>query len=100
TALGVPAILVPYPFAAADHQRTNAQALVDAGAAWMILDRELDEERLAARLEEARSDPAGLAIRRERARSLGRPDALARVVETCLAAASGRSETTGTGKIP
>lgn len=86
TALGVPSVLVPYPYAAADHQRTNAQALVDAGAAWMILDADLEEERIASCLEEARSDPAALAERAARAKSLGRPEALAAVVEACVEA--------------
>jgi UDP-N-acetylglucosamine--N-acetylmuramyl-(pentapeptide) pyrophosphoryl-undecaprenol N-acetylglucosamine transferase len=88
TAMGVAAVLVPYPFAAADHQRTNAEALVRAGAAWMLLDRDLDETTLAACLEEARADPAGLAERRRRARALGRPDAIDRVVDVCLGAAA------------
>ncbi len=86
TALGVPSVLVPYPFAAADHQRTNAQALVDAEAAWMILDADLEEERLAQCLSEARSEPAALAARGSRARALGRPDAVSHVVDVCLAA--------------
>ena len=85
TALGVPAILVPYPFAAADHQRWNAAALVDAGAAWMILDRDLDPEELGALIRRAIDDPAKLAALREHARLLGRPDAAARVVAECLA---------------
>jgi UDP-N-acetylglucosamine:LPS N-acetylglucosamine transferase len=53
TALGLPSILVPYPFAADDHQRANAQVLVRAGAAEMILDRELTPLRLAKRRDEA-----------------------------------------------
>lgn len=87
TALGVAAVLVPYPFAAADHQRTNAQALVDGGAAWMILDDELDAAGLAALLEEARSDAAGLESRRDRARGMGRPEALDQVTRICAEAA-------------
>jgi UDP-N-acetylglucosamine--N-acetylmuramyl-(pentapeptide) pyrophosphoryl-undecaprenol N-acetylglucosamine transferase len=85
TALGVAAVLVPYPFAAGDHQRLNAQTLVDAGAAWMVLDRELEPERLAALVREALADPAILPAVRERARALGHPDAAARVAEVCLA---------------
>lgn len=92
TALGVPAVLVPYPYAAADHQRTNGQALVDAGAAWMILDADLDEDTLVDVLEEARSDRQALAERAARARELGRPEALAAVVDTCLEAARGPVE--------
>lgn len=87
TALGVPAILVPYPFAVADHQRVNAQAVVDAGAAWMILDQDLEPVRLARLLEEARSDRAALARRGTCARALGRPDALRDVVARCREAA-------------
>lgn len=44
-AAGVPMILVPYPYAAADHQTKNAQRLVDAGAARLICDEELTCER-------------------------------------------------------
>lgn len=87
TALGVAAILVPFPFAAGDHQRLNGQALVDAGAAWMILDRELTPERLAAVVRDALADPARLAETRRRARALGHPDATARVVDVCVAEA-------------
>jgi UDP-N-acetylglucosamine--N-acetylmuramyl-(pentapeptide) pyrophosphoryl-undecaprenol N-acetylglucosamine transferase len=89
TAVGLPAILVPYPFAADDHQRRNAEALVAGGAAEMILDRALDGPRLAGALRGLLAD----ASRRERlaaaARALGRPEAAARVAEECLALADG-----------
>lgn len=48
--VGKPAILVPYPFAADNHQEANARAFVSEGAARMILDRELDGARLAGEL--------------------------------------------------
>jgi UDP-N-acetylglucosamine--N-acetylmuramyl-(pentapeptide) pyrophosphoryl-undecaprenol N-acetylglucosamine transferase len=86
TALGRPAVLVPFPFAAGDHQRHNAEALVHAGAAWLILDRELDAKGLAGRLKEAAADRGRLHEMALRARSLGRPDATARVADECLAA--------------
>ena len=41
-AKAVPSILVPYPFATADHQTTNARYLVDAGAAIMLPDDDID----------------------------------------------------------
>jgi UDP-N-acetylglucosamine:LPS N-acetylglucosamine transferase len=50
--LGKPAVLVPYPFAADDHQRANAKILVDAGAAQLILDKDLNADRLATALEQ------------------------------------------------
>jgi UDP-N-acetylglucosamine--N-acetylmuramyl-(pentapeptide) pyrophosphoryl-undecaprenol N-acetylglucosamine transferase len=46
-AVGLPAILVPYPFAADDHQRSNAEVLVEAGGALLIEDRELDGASLS-----------------------------------------------------
>jgi UDP-N-acetylglucosamine--N-acetylmuramyl-(pentapeptide) pyrophosphoryl-undecaprenol N-acetylglucosamine transferase len=89
TALGIAAILVPFPFAAGDHQRLNGQALVDAGAAWMILDRELTAERLADLVRGALADPKLLEETRRRARGLGYPDATSRVVDECVRAAGG-----------
>jgi len=84
TALGKAAILVPFPFAAGDHQRLNGQSLVDEGAAWMVLDRDLDPEGLAALVRHAIDDPAAIDETRRRARALGHPDAAARVVDECL----------------
>jgi UDP-N-acetylglucosamine--N-acetylmuramyl-(pentapeptide) pyrophosphoryl-undecaprenol N-acetylglucosamine transferase len=83
--VGRPAILVPYPFAADDHQRRNAEVLVAAGAAELILDRELDGERLAAALEGLAADPDRRARMAAAARALGRPDAAERVADGCVA---------------
>ncbi|MDR1014060.1 MAG: undecaprenyldiphospho-muramoylpentapeptide beta-N-acetylglucosaminyltransferase [Coriobacteriales bacterium] len=49
-ALGMPALLVPYPYAAADEQTANARALVDAGAAALLADDELDTPAFIERL--------------------------------------------------
>jgi len=84
TAVGLPAVLVPYPYATDDHQRRNAEVLVRAGAAEMILDRELSGERLAAALQTLTDDPARRAAMAARARALGRPDAADRVAEECV----------------
>jgi UDP-N-acetylglucosamine--N-acetylmuramyl-(pentapeptide) pyrophosphoryl-undecaprenol N-acetylglucosamine transferase len=84
TALGKPAVLVPYPYAADDHQRKNAESLVARGAAAMILDRDLDAERLARTVARLRDEPVRLAAMAEAARRLGRPDAAERVVDVCL----------------
>ncbi len=78
-AAGVPAGLVPYPFAVDDHQTANARFLVDAGAAWLLPQAELDAEELALWLGSlARPELLG---RAEKARALGKPGATARMVE-------------------
>lgn len=80
---GVASILVPYPHAAEDHQRKNARAFADAGAASVIDDAELDPDTLYWRLVET-MDPAKLAAMRDAARGLARPRALADMVERIL----------------
>jgi UDP-N-acetylglucosamine--N-acetylmuramyl-(pentapeptide) pyrophosphoryl-undecaprenol N-acetylglucosamine transferase len=87
TALGLPAILVPYPYAADDHQRRNAEVLAAGGAAETILDADLTPERLAERLRALLDDPARRTAMAARARELGRPDAARRVADECLALA-------------
>jgi UDP-N-acetylglucosamine--N-acetylmuramyl-(pentapeptide) pyrophosphoryl-undecaprenol N-acetylglucosamine transferase len=91
--MGVPAILVPYPYAADDHQRRNAEAMQAAGGAVLILDRELTVERLAAELTGLLDDPARLCQMGAAARALGRPEASRLVVEQCavLARRSGEA---------
>jgi UDP-N-acetylglucosamine--N-acetylmuramyl-(pentapeptide) pyrophosphoryl-undecaprenol N-acetylglucosamine transferase len=84
TAVGLPAILVPYPHAADDHQRLNAEVLVRAGAAEMILDRDLTPARLAAALRTLADDSTRRATMAAQARTLGRPDAAAAVADECL----------------
>ena len=83
--LGVPAILSPYPFATENHQEKNAKSFVDAGAAVMILDKELNGERIAAAIEELRGDPEKLRIMAERARNIYREGAAVRMAETLSA---------------
>jgi UDP-N-acetylglucosamine--N-acetylmuramyl-(pentapeptide) pyrophosphoryl-undecaprenol N-acetylglucosamine transferase len=83
TARGLPAILVPYPHAADNHQHRNAEALVYADAAMLLLDAELDGRRLAAALRVLLED-VGLRTRMAAAaRAIGRPDAAARVADVC-----------------
>jgi UDP-N-acetylglucosamine--N-acetylmuramyl-(pentapeptide) pyrophosphoryl-undecaprenol N-acetylglucosamine transferase len=77
---GTPAILVPYPYAAHDHQVVNAMNLVDRGAAAMILDRELTGERLAREIAHWLSDRQGLSRMSANARTFARPDAAERIV--------------------
>lgn len=60
SALGVPAVIVPFPHAADDHQTANARYVVDKGGGWMIPDRMLTPERLAQKLKTRLSDREGL----------------------------------------
>jgi UDP-N-acetylglucosamine--N-acetylmuramyl-(pentapeptide) pyrophosphoryl-undecaprenol N-acetylglucosamine transferase len=83
TALGKAAILVPYPFAADDHQRANAAVLADHGAGILILDSELTEERLAATVIELAGDRQRLIAMEKAARALAVPDAVERVMRVC-----------------
>jgi UDP-N-acetylglucosamine--N-acetylmuramyl-(pentapeptide) pyrophosphoryl-undecaprenol N-acetylglucosamine transferase len=85
TAKGKPSVLVPYPFAADDHQRFNAMALEDKGAAVMILDRDLSGSVLARTLEDLRKDPARLAAMAAKAGALGMPGAAETIARRCLA---------------
>lgn len=91
TAMGLPAILVPYPYAADDHQRRNAEIIAAAGGARMILDRELDGLRLADALAPLLHDPDARARMAACARALGRPDAAAHVARICIAVLQRRS---------
>ena len=87
TAFGKAAIVVPYPYAIYDHQRGNAQALAERGAAEMILDRDVSGALLAEKLRGYLSDRTRIACMAEAARAMGRPDAAARIVDECWALA-------------
>jgi UDP-N-acetylglucosamine--N-acetylmuramyl-(pentapeptide) pyrophosphoryl-undecaprenol N-acetylglucosamine transferase len=89
TAFGKAAILIPYPYAIYDHQRWNAQALADRGAAEMILDRELSGEILAQRVRAYLIDRERIEEMAKAARAMGRPEAAARIVDECYALARG-----------
>jgi UDP-N-acetylglucosamine--N-acetylmuramyl-(pentapeptide) pyrophosphoryl-undecaprenol N-acetylglucosamine transferase len=78
-AVGVASVLVPLPGAPGDHQRANAEVLAGRGAAVVVEDAELDEERLAGELDALLGDPERLAAMADKAASAGRPDALAAV---------------------
>ncbi len=82
--VGRPAILVPYPHAAHDHQRFNARVLVEKGAAVMVDDQELNAGDLAAVLTELYRDPDRRRRMAKAAAGLGRPQAAARIVDDCL----------------
>ncbi len=79
-AVGLPAILIPYPFATDRHQELNARALVEAGAADMILNGELDGKTLAAKIRTLSQDAASLERMRAAGKQFSRPDAAETIV--------------------
>jgi UDP-N-acetylglucosamine--N-acetylmuramyl-(pentapeptide) pyrophosphoryl-undecaprenol N-acetylglucosamine transferase len=89
-ACGTPAILVPYPHAAHNHQVVNATNLVERGAAAMILDRELNGERLAREIAHRLSDRPGLSQMSANARRFARPDAAEKIARSLERWAAGR----------
>ena len=74
-ACGVPSILVPYPFATADHQAGNARTLVDVGAAELVPDASLDAGLLRTTVARLLAEPGTLLTMGAAARSAGRPRA-------------------------
>jgi UDP-N-acetylglucosamine--N-acetylmuramyl-(pentapeptide) pyrophosphoryl-undecaprenol N-acetylglucosamine transferase len=85
-AIGVAAVYVPFPHAVDDHQTTNARFVVDAGGGWLLPQRELTPEGLAALLQGL--DRAQLIVRAQVAKSLQKTEATTEVVAACEALAS------------
>jgi UDP-N-acetylglucosamine--N-acetylmuramyl-(pentapeptide) pyrophosphoryl-undecaprenol N-acetylglucosamine transferase len=83
-AVGVGAILVPFPAAVDDHQTYNAQYLVHEGAALLIADRALTPERLAGELQQLCAGRGKLLAMAERARLLAKPHATDELAASCL----------------
>jgi UDP-N-acetylglucosamine--N-acetylmuramyl-(pentapeptide) pyrophosphoryl-undecaprenol N-acetylglucosamine transferase len=83
-AVGVGAVLVPFPAAVDDHQTFNAQFLVREGAAVLIADRDLTPERLTATLGELCAGRGKLLAMAERARLVARPRAAEELAAICL----------------
>ena len=84
-AWGIPAIVVPLPTAAADHQTANAKALAAAGAAEMIRQSELDVDRLSQTVQGLLSNPARLSEMRTKSIARARPTAAADIAAHILA---------------
>ena len=80
---GVPAVLVPFPFAVDDHQTGNAEFLSSAGAAWLLQQKDLSAEKLASLI--GGLDRAVLATMADRARALAKPEATNSVADICEA---------------
>lgn len=84
TAVGKPSILIPYPFAANNHQELNGRSIAGVGGAEMILQVDLTGRRLARIVMKYMEDPDALNKMAEQARSMGRPDAVERIVDSMM----------------
>ena len=87
SAQAVPALLVPFPYATADHQTTNARAAVDAGCALLVSDAELNGPVFAERLRSLIHDADLRASMRAAALAQGTRDAAGRLADVVMAAA-------------
>lgn len=81
---GVPAILVPYPYAVDDHQRANAAAAVAAGAAVMVDDAALGAPEFADELTRLADDAGLRAQMRAAAHAIAMPDAARQVADVLI----------------
>jgi UDP-N-acetylglucosamine--N-acetylmuramyl-(pentapeptide) pyrophosphoryl-undecaprenol N-acetylglucosamine transferase len=87
TACGVPAILIPYPHAARDHQTQNARGLVDRGAAEMMEDKNLDPAEVASRVETLFRQEPRLRRMARNARAFARTNAAEKIAHSIEALA-------------
>ncbi len=89
TALGIPSVLVPYPYAAHNHQEHNARALESTGAARVILDKDVNGEILAEIILDGIEHPEALREMGNKSFQMGRRDATERVRQLCMELMSG-----------
>jgi UDP-N-acetylglucosamine--N-acetylmuramyl-(pentapeptide) pyrophosphoryl-undecaprenol N-acetylglucosamine transferase len=85
---GRPAILVPLPIATDDHQTDNAEGMAAAGGAIVVPQPQFTAERVAEALTRWLSDPKALAAAAAGARSVGHPEAAARLADLVIATGS------------
>jgi UDP-N-acetylglucosamine--N-acetylmuramyl-(pentapeptide) pyrophosphoryl-undecaprenol N-acetylglucosamine transferase len=83
-AAGLPAILLPYPFAVGDHQAANAEQMVSRDAGVMLREEGLDSSRLATVMAEILRDQDALARMGENSLGLHKPNAAERVASICM----------------
>jgi UDP-N-acetylglucosamine--N-acetylmuramyl-(pentapeptide) pyrophosphoryl-undecaprenol N-acetylglucosamine transferase len=91
TAVGKPAIVVPYPYAIGDHQTRNARVLESRGAVRIIRDQDLKNGALVKEILSLVEDRASLRVMADVSRSFGRPDAARTIALEILGAGRSRS---------
>jgi UDP-N-acetylglucosamine--N-acetylmuramyl-(pentapeptide) pyrophosphoryl-undecaprenol N-acetylglucosamine transferase len=97
-AAGKAAIFVPFPHAADDHQRRNAEALAEAGAALVISESELTPERLVESIISLLADRARVAQMGKAAQSLSHPNAATKIAQMAAQLAGKLEATTQAGR--
>src|SRR5262249_7272583 len=85
---GKPAVFIPYPFAADNHQEINAREMAEAGAALMFRQSELTADKLADALRPLLTDATRRAAMSTKMKALARPAAAATVIDWCESQAS------------
>jgi UDP-N-acetylglucosamine--N-acetylmuramyl-(pentapeptide) pyrophosphoryl-undecaprenol N-acetylglucosamine transferase len=75
---------VPYPFAADDHQKKNAEVFVATGAAWMVEQKDLTPQALFEKIDYLKNHPEALSLCAKKAAERAVPDAAERVVQGLL----------------
>lgn len=99
-AVGRASLLLPYPFAAGNHQQLNAESLAAAGAARWLKNRQATPSRLTEEIAALLREPTQLTKMANMARSVGRPQAAARIAADLLALAGFGRHTPGIGREP
>jgi UDP-N-acetylglucosamine--N-acetylmuramyl-(pentapeptide) pyrophosphoryl-undecaprenol N-acetylglucosamine transferase len=82
-AVGIPAVYIPFPFAADNHQVLNAQRMIAGNAARMILQKDLSGKVLAETLESLIDEPETLSLMAKNARQRGKPNVSFQIVAEC-----------------
>lgn len=89
-AVGLPAVLVPFPYAAEDHQRLNAEPWAEKGAAKLVLDRDFNGKAMLEKASELLNDPVKLSKMSDMARTFHQPDAAKMIADKIMQIASDR----------
>ncbi len=84
TAIGLPALLIPFPYAAGDHQAANALSIAHVGGAKAVRQQEWDQAALTEYVVGLLADPAALAQMGDACRSMGKPEAADSIVSDSL----------------
>jgi len=84
-ACGIPSVLIPYPYATANHQEHNARAVEGNGAAKVILDKDMTGEKILTIIEELLNNTEELERMQKAAKALGKPEAAEVIAKSALA---------------